>query len=81
MDFQKWGLTEILGAGETQSPHKGYQESKDGIYIFLNFDQVAVVKSKAEAVSILNRLVLQAPVEAKKELEEYKEYLFRSLVN
>lgn len=79
MDFQKWGITEILGAGETKLPHKGYQESKDGIYIFLNFNQVAVVKSKAEAIAVLNRLVLQAPDEAKKELEEYGEYLYRSL--
>jgi len=79
VDFQKWGLTEILGAGETISPHKGYQQSSDGIYIFLNFDQIAVVKSKAEAVSIIKRLCLQAPDEARKELEEYGEYLYRSL--
>lgn len=79
VDFQKWGITEILGAGETSHPVKGYQQSSDGIYIFLNFDQIAVVKSKAEAVSIIKRLVLQAPDEARKELEEYGEYLLRSL--
>jgi hypothetical protein len=80
VDFQKYGITEILGAGETKSPHKGYQESSDGIYIFQNFQQVAVVKSRSEAATLLRKLITACPPEARKDFEQFGEYLFRSII-
>ena len=80
VDFQKYGITTILGAGETKSPHKGYQAKDDGIYIFQNFQQVAVVKSRFEALTLLRKLISSCPPEARKDFERFGEYLLRSLI-
>jgi hypothetical protein len=68
---------EIVDAFEIGGIHRGYQVRDDAIHIFLNFKKVAVVKSKAEAVGILNKLIRSCPPEALSALEEFKEILFR----
>lgn len=79
VDFQKWGIMTQLDAFEIGGQHRGYQESADAIWIFLNFKKVAVVKSKAEAIGILNKLIQGCPSESKSDFEEYKEILFRNM--
>jgi hypothetical protein len=59
--------------------HKGYQEKDDVIGIHLNFNKVALVKSKEEARSILDRLIENCPKECKKEFEQYKHTLYESI--
>lgn len=80
VDFQKYGITTILGAGECKSPHKGYQSKDDGIAIFVNYNQVAVVKSRSEATTLFRKLISSCPPEAVKDFTEFGEYLFRSLI-
>lgn len=77
VDYQKWGIMTQLDAFEVGGQHRGYQESADGIWIFLNFERVAMVKSKTEAVSILNKLVQNCPREFLSDLEKEKEILFK----
>ena len=79
VDFQKWGIMTSLQAFEIGEPHRGYQLKEDAIHIFLNFEKVAVVKSKSEAVSILNRLIQNCPKESLSDFEEYKEILFKHM--
>ena len=79
LDFQKYGQMEILDAFEIGGQHRGYQVPEDAIHIFLNFKKVAVVKSKAEAVNILNKLIQQCPAESKSDFDEYEEILFRNM--
>lgn len=77
VDFQKWGIMTQLDAFEIGGQHRGYQNREDTIWIFLNFKKVAVVKSKSEAVGVLNKLIQDCPPESKSDFEEYKEILFR----
>ncbi len=77
VDFQKYGIMQILDAWEVGSAHRGYQVASDAIHIFLNFEKVAVVKSRSEAISVLKKLVENCPKESKSDFEEYKEILFR----
>jgi len=79
VDYQKLGDTTITAACEVKGKHKGYQDKDDAIHIFLNFNKVGVMKTKSEAVSLLNKLVEECPKFGKKDLEEFKEYLFRGL--
>jgi len=68
---------QILDAWEVGNNHRGYQVASDAIHIFLNFQKVAVVKSKSEAVSVLNKLIENCPAESKSDFAEYKEILFK----
>lgn len=66
-------------AFQVGGPTRDYQLREDSIHIFLNFQKVAEVKSKAEAVSILTRLVEGCPRESLSDFEEFKELLFRNV--
>ena len=70
---------QILEAWEISNNHKGYQVREDAIHIFLNFKKVAVIRSRGEATSFLNKLIDNCPFECKKDFEEYKEILFRHI--
>ena len=78
VDYQKYGIMQSLQAWEVGgNNHRGYQLKEDAIWIFCNFQKVAVVKSRSEAVSVLNKLIANCPQEAKKDFEEYKEILYK----
>ena len=79
ISFFKSGEHEDFVACEVGGEHKGYQEKDDGIHIFLNFNKIALVKSKAEAKKILDKLYKECPKEAKKDYEQYKDILYKSL--
>ena len=59
--------------------HKGYQESKDSIGIFLNFKLVAEYKNKGEARAKIKKMLEEVPKELKKEFDEFQDYLYRAL--
>lgn len=79
VDFQKYGIVEILDAFQVGGQHRGYQVKEDAIHIFLNFKKVAVVKSRSEAVSTIRKLIQGCPAEAKSTFDEYEEILFRDV--
>jgi hypothetical protein len=56
---------------KVKSPHKGYDLKTDGIWVFLNFKKVGFYKSKEEANSHIQRLIIESPVS----LIEYAETL------
>ena len=70
---------EIVDAFEVGGQHRGYQLKEDSIWIFLNFHKVAEVKSKAEAIGILRKLIANCPPEAKSTFVEFEEILFRNM--
>ena len=67
-------------AFEVGGQHRGYQVKEDAIHIFLNFEKIAEVKTKSEAVSTINKLVQCCPSEFKKDLEGLKDILYARLV-
>jgi hypothetical protein len=79
LNFFKSGEHEDFVACATGGEHKGYQEKDDVIGIFVNFNEVALVKSKAEARKILDKLIKDCPKEAKSNFEQYKQTLFECL--
>lgn len=79
VDFQKYGIVEILDVFQVGGQHRGYQVKEDAIHIFLNFKKVAVVKSRSEAVSTIRKLIQDCPSEAKSTFEEHEEILFRDV--
>jgi hypothetical protein len=79
VDFQKYGQMEVVGAFEIGGQHRGYQLKEDSIWIFLNYQKVAEVKSKAEAIGILRKLIKDCPPEAKSTFAEFEEILFRRM--
>ena len=79
MDFQKYGQMEVVGAFEIGEKHRGYQLKEDSIWIFLNYQKVAEVKSKTEAIRILRKLIVDCPPEAKSTFAEFEELLFRNM--
>ena len=79
VDYQKYGIMQSLQAWEVGGIHRGFQLKEDAIWIFCNFQKVAVVRSRSEAVSVLNKLIANCPTESKSDFEEYKEILFRNM--
>lgn len=59
--------------------HKGYEIKEDHIFIFLNYKQLFKTKSKKDAILYIDKLINEAPVESKIELELHKDYLIRSI--
>jgi hypothetical protein len=76
LSFFKSGEHEDFVACKVGGDHKGYQEKDDVIGIHLNFNKVALVKSKAEARSILDKLIKDCPKECSKLFEQYKHLLY-----
>lgn len=64
-----------FGALLLSPAHRGYQLPEDDIGIFLNYEIVARVKSKAEALKIIDELLKDAPGE----VIAHRDYLERSL--
>lgn len=79
LDYKKFGVvTDFTAfAGNSSGPNEG--ETKNSIGLYRNFQCVAVVRSKQDAVSVLEKLIAECPVEGKRDYEQYKEVLFRSL--
>ena len=77
VEYQKYGPMEIVDAFEIGGQHRGYQLKEDSIWIFLNYQKVAEVKSRAEAVGILRKLIVNCPPEAKSTFAEFEELLFK----
>jgi hypothetical protein len=79
LDFKRFGVVTdfVAYSGNSSGPNEG--ETNDCIGIYLNYKTVAVVKSKAEAIKILEQLVSECPAEGKKDYEQYKNLLFGSL--
>ena len=69
-----------LQAFEIREAHRGYQLKEDAIHIFLNFEKVVVARSKTEAVSTLDKLIQNCPLEAKKDFEDFKDILYGLLI-
>ena len=55
--------------------HKGYQEAKDSIGVFVNYKLVFETRSKEEARKFIKNLLGKVPKELSKEFEEFKDYL------
>jgi hypothetical protein len=79
LDFKKFGVVTdfVAFAGTSSGPNDG--ETPNSIGIYKNYNMVEVVNSKAEAIKILDKLISECPAEGKKDYEQNKEILFRSL--
>lgn len=79
LDYKKLGVVTdfVAFAGDSSGPNEGESEHTIGIY--KNYKTVAIVNSKTEAVKELDALIKACPNEAKKDYEQYKEILYRSL--
>lgn len=71
VDYQKYGIMEIWGAGKFSPPHRGYQLKEDAIWVFLNYEKVGVFKDKDSAQRKVNELINDCPVD----LKEFVHYL------
>jgi uncharacterized protein with von Willebrand factor type A (vWA) domain len=67
----------VAFAGDSSGPNDG--ETSQSIGLYKNYKTVAIVNSKADAVKELDKLIEECPGEAKKDYEQYKELLYRSL--
>ena len=79
LDYKKLGIVTDFVAFAGDSSGQNEDESEHTIGIYKNYKTVAIVNSKAEAVKELDRLISECPNEAKKDYEQYKELLYRSL--
>lgn len=79
LDFKKLGMVTdfVAFAGDSSGPND--EETTASIGIYHNYKTVAIVNSKAEAMKELDKLIATCPNEAKKDYEQYKEVLYRSL--
>jgi hypothetical protein len=79
LDFKKLGIVTdfVAFAGDSSGPNEGEPTASIGIYE--NYKTVAIVNSKADAIKELDKLIAKCPGEAKKDYEQYKEILYRSL--
>lgn len=79
LDFKKFGVVTdfVAFAGNSSGPNE--EETTNGIGIYLNYKLIGFVASKAEATKIVERLINECPIEGKKDYEQYKDLLFRSL--
>jgi hypothetical protein len=78
LNFFQGGEMMDFVACEVSGP-KDHQEADDVIGIHVNYKPIALVKSKAEAIKILDKLLTECPKECKKDFEAYKEILYKSL--
>lgn len=79
LDFKQFGIVTdfVAFSGTSSGPNEG--ESPQSIGIYLNYKCIGIVKSKAGARVLLEKLILEAPVEARKDFEDYKDKLFKVL--
>lgn len=79
LDFKKFGVVTdfVAFCGNSSGLNEG--ESLNEIGIYLNYKLIALSKTKNDAIEVLEKLVNECPNEAKKDYENYKELLFRSL--
>ena len=73
----KWIM--ITDAWCVGKEYKGYQESKDSIGLFVNYEMVFETKIKEEAYSRMLNLLKNIPAELKKEFEEFEHYLLDAI--
>lgn len=59
--------------------HRGYDIKEDHIYIFLNYNQLFKTKVKKEALSFIDKMINEAPIQVKADLHLYKDYLLKSI--
>lgn len=78
LDFKKFGDIEDFEALEVKGETKR-QDPTDAIGIYLNFKQVALVKNKAEALKVVEKLIREAPPAAQKDFLNYSEILIKRL--
>jgi hypothetical protein len=79
LNFFKSGEHTDFVACEVSGDKPDRQEKDDVIGIHVNYKPVAKVKSRAEAIKVLDALMSECPKECRKEFEQYKEILYRSL--
>jgi len=60
--------------------HRGYQESKDTIGVFLNFKLLNEFKEKNGALKLVRELVEKAPPNAKTDFERHLDVLIQDLI-
>jgi hypothetical protein len=79
LDFKKFGVVTDFTAftGTSSGPNEG--ETPQSIGIYRNYKLVAIVYSKSEAIVVLEKIIGECPQDGKKDYEQYKEILFRSL--
>jgi hypothetical protein len=71
---------EDFEACAVSGPKDSRQNPSDGIGIYLNYKQVAFVKSRAEALKILEKLIVECPAAARADFERYRPILLKSLI-
>lgn len=76
LDYKSMGQMTLFEACEISSTPEG----NAGIEVFLSYKRTVFVQSKKEARLELKRLISDCPIDAKKDYEQYKELLFRSLL-
>lgn len=79
-DFKKFGPVEDFEACAVSGPLPARQDPSDAIGIYLNYKQVTLVKSKAEALKILEKLISDCPAAARADFERYRSVLLKSLI-
>jgi hypothetical protein len=77
IDYKVYGTLEIFDACIISGEE--WNESGD-IGVFLNFELVGRFKAKSEAVSMLNKLISEAPKDAKRFFEDNQEVLLKNLL-
>jgi hypothetical protein len=73
VDYKVYGTLKIFDACKISSTER---DDAGAIHVFLNFKKVAECKAKSEAVSVIKRLIAEAPSEW---FEEQKEILLEDL--
>lgn len=79
---QKYGnQVMITDAWQVGGQHKGYQDNKDSIGLFVNYELVFETKVKQEAYKYMENLISKVPKELSKEFEEFKHYLLNAITD
>ena len=79
-DHQDYGSLQSLDVCRVSGVHRGYQESKDTIGVFLNFKLLNEFKEKNGALKLVRELVEKAPPNAKTDFERHLDVLIQDLI-
>jgi hypothetical protein len=80
LDYKQFGVVSdfVAFSGNSSGPNEG--ETLQCIGVYLNYKCAGILKSKAEALALIEKLISLAPLEARKDYEAYKGILLNTLV-
>lgn len=79
MDFQDYGTLQVFDCSYTEGAHKGFQEARDSIGVFLNFALIEEFKDKSSALNLVYKLIKECPKEGIADFQAHYKVIIQGL--